>query len=426
MKRYAIVGFGCAGYHALCAIREHDTESEIHIFSDHNDPPSNPMLTTYFVANRLPYKGMFPFGTLEEIQKRFNAVIHVNTQVTHLDAARKSLRFLEAGKDEERSFDAVLLATGATPIVPPLGVEVGKRVLCMRTVQDAELLKERLDVGDIRSATVIGGSMVGIKIIELLQEREIACTLADMAERIFPLSAFPDVSEEIERRLSLQKIALRFGSAVTGAKEDESSVTTSFADGTSVTGDLLVLCIGTRANITLAKDAGIETGRGIVVDDRMMSSVEGIYAAGDCCEARNLMDNSHQVIGLWANAGYQGETAGACMSGKCALFSGNIIHNITHFMGMDFISLGNVNAEGEIHTIGKPSDSRYIKAVRKDGQLLCLNLLEGYHISGVLKNYMMNRFSGNRAPLPTALRGLLAREGFTDEFLSLFEGEEHS
>ena len=53
----------------------------------------------------------------------------------------------------------------------------------------------------------------------------------------------------------------------------------------------------------------------------------------------------------------------------------------------------------------------------------CVNLLDSYHISGVVKNYLMNRFSGNRAPLPTALRGLLAREGFTDEFLSLFEGE---
>ena len=91
-------------------------------------------------------------------------------------------------------------------------------------------------------------------------------------------------------------------------------------------------------------------------------------------------------------------------------------------MGMDFISFGDVNAKGEIHTIGKPTDDRYVKAVVAGGQLMCVNMLDSYHISGVVKNYMMNRFTGNNAPLPTALRGMLAREGFTDEFLTLFEG----
>ena len=156
----------------------------------------------------------------------------------------------------------------------------------------------------------------------------------------------------------------------------------------------------------------------------METSVPGIYAAGDCCEGRNIMTGGHQIIGLWANAAYQGQTAGHCMAGDPTLFSGNILHNITHFMGMDFISFGDVNAQGEVHTIGKPTDSRYVKAVVSEGELRCVNMLDSYHISGVVKNYMMNRFTGNRAPLPAALRGLLAREGFTDEFLALFEGRD--
>ena len=74
-------------------------------------------------------------------------------------------------------------------------------------------------------------------------------------------------------------------------------------------------------------------------------------------------------------------------------------------------------SSGDVTTVIGPSGSG------KSTLLRCVNLLDSYHISGVVKNYLMNRFSGNRAPLPTALRGLLAREGFTDEFLSLFEGE---
>lgn len=419
MKKHAIVGFGCAGYHAMTALRESDPSCEIHVFSELTDPPANPMLTTYYAAGRLPYEGLFPFGTLEEIQAKYAPVLHMEQPVTRLDGEG---RILYCGEDAYGPFDGILLATGAEPIVPPLGVKPGERVLTMRTVEDAVLLKRRLEELKPQKVTVIGASMVGIKIVELCHEAGIACTLCDMARRIFPLSAFDDVSAEIEGRLAAMGIALSFGKAVTGAEETASGVTTRFADGSAVESDLLVLCIGTRARTELAGQAGIEVGRGIVVDHRMETSLPGIFAAGDCCEGSNVMTGATQIIGLWANAAYQGQAAGGAMAGSRISFAGNIVHNITHFLGMDFVSFGDVNAAGEVRTIGKPSDPRYVKAVVADGELRCVNLLDSYHISGVVKNYMMNRFTGNRAPLPAALRGLLAREGFTDEFLALFEG----
>lgn len=67
MEKFAIVGFGCAGYHALCAIRDSGSDAQIDIYSDTNLPPYNPMLTTYYIAEKLPYKGLFPFGALEDI-----------------------------------------------------------------------------------------------------------------------------------------------------------------------------------------------------------------------------------------------------------------------------------------------------------------------------------------------------------------------
>lgn len=161
---YAIVGFGCAGYQALTALRESDSGAEIHVFSDLTDPPANPMLTTYYAAARLPYEGLFPFGTLEEIQRRYDPVFHMDAPVTRMDAQEKTLY---CGDVSYGPFDGILLATGADPVVPPLGVTPGGRVLCMRTVADARLLRERVESGEIRSVTVIGGSMVGIKIVEI-------------------------------------------------------------------------------------------------------------------------------------------------------------------------------------------------------------------------------------------------------------------
>lgn len=80
------------------------------------------------------------------------------------------------------------------------------------------------------------------------------------------------------------------------------------------------------------------------------------------------------------------------------IFSGNILHNITHFMGMDFVGFGDVRTQGEVHRVGRPTDRRYIEAVVADGELRCVNLLDSYHISGVVKNYLMNRFSRESGP----------------------------
>lgn len=109
MKRYAIVGFGCAGYHALSALRESDHEAEIHVFSDLDQPPANPMLTTYYAAGRLPYEALFPFGSLEDISRRFSPVLHSGVAVTGLDASARTLTW-DGG---QASFDAILLSTGA-------------------------------------------------------------------------------------------------------------------------------------------------------------------------------------------------------------------------------------------------------------------------------------------------------------------------
>ena len=193
-RRYAIVGFGCAGYHALEALRQSDSQGEIHVFSELDQPPANPMLTTYYAAGRLPYEALFPFGGLEEVERKLSPVLHMDAPVAALE---KDERALTLSTGERMAFDAVLLATGAQPVVPPLGVTVGERVLCMRTVADARRLRQRLEAGDVRSVTVIGASMVGIKIVELCREAGIACTLADLAERVFPLAALPDVSAEI-------------------------------------------------------------------------------------------------------------------------------------------------------------------------------------------------------------------------------------
>lgn len=419
MQRTAIIGFGCAGFHAAKSMREHGYDGEIHIYSNTDAPPANPMLTTYYVTGALAYEGMFPFGALDVLQEEYGLIIHRNEPVAALDSAQRKLTLRDG---RTAFFDHVVLATGASALVPPIpGVE-RPGVFCMRTVEDAARLRERLDQG-VRSAVVIGASMVGIKLVELLHRRGISVTLADMAPHIFPTAALPEVAAEIEDRLTAQGISLCFSRPIEAIEGAENGLEVCLGGGQRLPCDIALLCIGTRANTQLADD-GIRVGRGIVVNDRMETSAPGIYAAGDCCEGNNLLTGQTQIIGLWDNAARQGETAGANIAGvqPSASYPGNITHNITHFMDMDFIGLGDIRMQGERRTFPLPGRRGRVDLVVQNGRMVCVNILDQYRISGVFKHFLLKSLTEPGAELrPTAL-GRLEREHVPHALIDYLEG----
>lgn len=336
-----------------------------------------------------------------------------------LDSAQRKLTLRDG---RTAFFDHVVLATGASALVPPIpGVE-RPGVFCMRTVEDAARLRERLDQG-VRSAVVIGASMVGIKLVELLHKRGISVTLADMAPHIFPTAALPEVAAEIEDRLTAQGISLYFSRPIEAIEGAENGLEVCLGGGQRLPCDIALLCIGTRANTQLADD-GIRVGRGIVVNDRMETSAPGIYAAGDCCEGNNLLTGQTQIIGLWDNAARQGETAGANIAGvqPSASYPGNITHNITHFMDMDFIGLGDIRMQGERRTFPLPDRRGRVDLVVQNGRMVCVNILDQYRISGVLKHFLLKSLTEPGAELrPTAL-GRLEREHVPHALIDYLEG----
>lgn len=419
MQRTAIIGFGCAGFHAAKSMREHGYNGEIHIYSNTDTPPANPMLTTYYVTGTLAYGGMFPFGDLDTLREEYDLILHRDTLVTALDSAQRRLTLRDG---RTAFFDNVVLATGASALVPPIpGIE-RPGVFCMRTVEDAERLRERLEQG-VRSAVVIGASMVGIKLVELLHKRGVPVTLADMAPHIFPTAALPEVAAEIEQRLEAQGVRQRFSRPIEAIERAGDGLEVCLGGGGRLPCDIALLCIGTRANTQLA-DAGIRVDRGIVVNRQMETSAPGVYAAGDCCEGNNLLTGQTQIIGLWDNAARQGETAGANIAGAfpAASCPGNITHNITHFMNMDFIGLGDVRMTGDRQTFPLPGGRGRVDLVAWDGRLACVNILDQYRVSGVLKHFLLKSLLEPGTELGPVGRGRLEREGLPHTLIDYLEG----
>lgn len=423
MKHFAIVGFGCAGYHALAAIREAKCEAKVTVYSDTDMPPYNPMLTTYYVAGKLPYEGMFPFGTLEEIAKKYDAEFIIDTKVKEIKSTEKMIVTEDGNR---RIYDKILVSTGATAFVPDSFATL-KGAHCMRTVEDAKSLKEKLEQKEYKDAVVVGASMVGIKVAELLYKRGIHVTLADMASHIFALAAYPEVSDMIEKRIDEIGIDTAFGQAITSAEEhidaegNVTGYTVYLGDGSTINTELLILNIGTRAATGILNPEEIEIERGIVVDRCMRTSVDGIYAAGDCCQGNNLQSGQTQIIGLWANAGIQGRVAGRNMAGISDETDGNILHNITHFLDMDFIGLGDNRADGEKYVYCNREKKFYLQAVIKDGKPVGFNILDNYGISGVLKAHLIKILRGEACRFTPEQRVQLLRLGLEKEFIEYLE-----
>lgn len=323
-----------------------------------------------------------------------------------------------------RTYDKLLIATGAKAFVPPVEGKDSKNAYTMRTMRDARGLRERLEKGDIHSAVVVGASMVGIKVVELLWQRGIACTLTDLAPHIFPLAAFDSVAEEIERRLTAKGVRLAFGKGLAGLTDrPEGGVAVGLSDGSSVDCDLAVLCIGTRPNLGFLEKDALETGRGgIRVDDTMETSVPGVYAAGDCAEHRNIQSGQPQAVGLWANAGRQGDVAGAAMAGRRDEYEGSLIHNITHFMDMDFISLGDKTLGGEHRVFSRRENGLWLEALVENGRLNCVNILDCHEISGIVKGMLMKQLRGGTDTDPFLLEKL-RRNGVDEAFIKLVGGQ---
>ena len=151
MERFAIVGFGCAGCHALKAIRGAGCAAAVDVYSDTGLPPYNPMLTTYYVKGTLPYEGMFPFGTMETLRGELDFTWHDQCAVSQIDAAARTVRLSDG---RERAYDKILLSSGARAFVPPVGDLPQSRIFAMRNVEDAGRLKEALASGKVAAYVV--------------------------------------------------------------------------------------------------------------------------------------------------------------------------------------------------------------------------------------------------------------------------------
>src|SRR5688572_5132748 len=278
--------------------------------------------------------------------------VRIRTEVVGIDLDRRVVhwRDLADGGSGTEPFDELVYATGSVPMRPPVPGIDATGVHGVQTLDDGAALRSELDSGDVRRVVVVGGGYIGLEIAEACRVRGLDVTVVDMSAT--PVGTFdPDVGEFIAEAVRGEGITLVLsdGVAAVEVNGDGRACAVVTASGKELPADLVVLGLGVRPNVQLAKEAGIPLGTsgGVAVDARMRTTIEGVWSAGDCVESLHRLSGQRLVVALGTHANKQGRVAGINIGGGYATFPGVIGTAITKICDTEAARTGLSSREAE-------------------------------------------------------------------------------
>jgi len=354
MKQYVIIGGGVAAVSCVDGIRSRDPEGKITMICGEGRTAYCRPLISYCL------KGKSDFGKIDYRPESYyiqNRCKLVYQKAVKIDPIKQTVT-LEDG--EALPYDALCAATGSDPIVPPFeGIDTVSAKYGFLTEADARALDGAVKP-DSR-VLIIGAGLIGLKCAEGLCGRARSVTVCDLAPRV--LSSILDDTCAGFMQKKLEEHGVTFLLSDTAVRFDSDNAI--MQSGRTVSFDILVLAVGVRANVSLIKDIGGECGRGIIVDDGMRTSIENIYAAGDCTEGFDASLGERRVIAILPNANMQGRTAGVNMAGGSELLTNLIPMNAIGFFGLHALSAG--SPSGQAHE--RKTDAGIKRLYIRDGYL---------------------------------------------------------
>jgi NADPH-dependent 2,4-dienoyl-CoA reductase/sulfur reductase-like enzyme/rhodanese-related sulfurtransferase len=335
VKRIVVVGGSAAGPKTAAKARRMDANAEITIVQRDADLSMASCGYPYYVGGTFDNRNQLictPTGVVRDPAFFMNAKgirALTRTEVVRIDrgAHRVLCRNLETGEESELEYDKLVLATGATPIVPPVPGTDLEGITTLQSMRDADYLRKVRDEGVVKRAVVVGGGLIGVETCEALHLAGISITLIEMLPQILMFLDW-DLAKLLENHIRSKGAHVITENPVAEfLGENGRLVAVKLRNGTELPCELAVIATGVRPNVKLAAEAGLTIGsaRGIVVDEHMQTSDPDIYAAGDCVETRQLITGEpvHAPYGDLANL--QGRVAGKnVIEGNVARFKGTI------------------------------------------------------------------------------------------------------
>lgn len=335
MKQYVIIGNGVAATGCVEGIRRIDSENHVTVISEEKHEVYCRPLISYYLEKKTD---------LERI--RYRTEDFYDRMRCRVLYGRKAVRIqpqesrVELDDGSVLPFDSLCLATGSSPFVPPFeGLESVPKRFSFMTLDDALQLEQALSKSS--RVLIIGAGLIGLKCAEGIHDRVAEITVCDLADRVLSSILDTECAAMMQRHLEKHGIQFMLGDSAVRFEGNRAFM----KSGRVVEFDILVLSVGVRANVSLLKEIGGEVNRGMLVNERMETSLPNIYAAGDCTEGLDISSGQKRVLAILPNAYMQGFTAGVNMAGGRLRFDKGIPMNSIGFFGFHAMTAGSYDGE---------------------------------------------------------------------------------
>ncbi|MDO4182058.1 MAG: NAD(P)/FAD-dependent oxidoreductase [Coriobacteriia bacterium] len=344
----AIIGYGTAGVNALIGLRNAGFTGRVQVFSNIDTLPYSPILTSYYAGGEKTYEECFPW-TAAELDDLHPEVVRAT--VTNLDVDARTVTTAEGAV---YPYTKCVIATGARPMCYGFPADCGYSPLVLRTMADAQRMKDAFENPACKNVLVSGASMVALKSLEAALNCGKQVTLVGMNPHVLDFNALPETAERFEAGLRAKGVTLKLGctiKTVEVVEAPEGRLKVGFADGSTGYFDEISVSHGMRCNLDFVPEGALELDRALVVDDFMRTSNPHVYAAGDVAQALELVSGNKRIVGIWKTAAVQGYCAGTAIAAElagaqpspAAAYEGAIPTNTIAVNGTLFISAGTMD-----------------------------------------------------------------------------------
>lgn len=339
-----IIGGVAGGATAAARLRRMDENAQIILFERGEYVSYANCGLPYYIGGTISERDRLFVQTVDGFINRFNIDIRVKSEVTEIDLKNKSIRVhdIAANRDYAESYDKLIISTGAEPIKPPMpGIE-DNRIFSLRNVPDMDKIKNYINQHKPKRAVVIGGGFIGLEMVENLHDAGLDITLIEKSNQVMAPIDF-SMASIVHRHLIQRNVSLLLEEGVAKFESIEDGINVGLESGGKVTADMVILSIGVRPEVKLAKDAGLALGfmGGIKVDDYMQTSDSSVYALGDATEVFNPIINKHTLVPLAGPANKQARiVADNILEGNKCIYKGTIGTSIAKIFDLTVAAAG--------------------------------------------------------------------------------------
>lgn len=343
LEKIIIIGGNAAGMSAAARARRNDPKAQIIVYEKSGYVSYASCGLPYFIGNDLERPEDLLAVSLDELTQERNIDVRLRHEAVSFDPRKKLIKILDIEKQKTitQLYDRMIIASGASPIIPAVPGASLKNAFALRSLEDGIKIKSTIKSEKFRNAIIVGAGYIGLEMAEALKKQGMNVTVIEQRDQVLPYID-ADMAALLEKELLSKSCQIIKSAGVKEALGEERVSGVRLMCDREIPADLLLWAVGVKPNVHFAESGGIQLGRtgAIQVSPRMQTNVFGVYACGDCAEVKNMVTNKSDYIPLATTANKQGRVAGDNAAGKFSQFQGVVGTSVVKVFDLEIARTG--------------------------------------------------------------------------------------